>query len=140
MKRLKLYEAFRSESATLTFRDHRLGKDVMVDLTRPPSTLKGGRVIQGVCEWTAELDTSTMGIDGIMSVLRKISLTIEVEDEESDESTEVEIQIPEIAPEQCVRDGLYEWPLHLWSVEIDMRHTEDQSFWKYTYVIGGLGE
>lgn len=140
MKKLKLYESFRSEHATLAFRDTRLGKGVMVDLTRTPSALKGGRVTQGVCEWTAELDTSTMGIDGIMSTLRKISLTIELEDEERDETTEVEIEIPDIAPEQCEREDLYEWPLHLWRIEIDMRHTEDQSFWKYTYVIGGLGE
>lgn len=118
MKRLKLYEAFRSESATLTFRDPRLGKEVMVDLTRPPSILKGGRVTQGVCEWTAELDTSTMGIDGIVSALRSCSLTIELEDEERDETSEVEIQIPEIAPEQCVRDGLYEWPVGFKSLRL----------------------
>lgn len=136
MKKLKLYESFRSESATLEFRDAELGKSVDVNLVNPYPALKGGMVVSGVCVWTGELDTSRSGVDGLATTLRSIDITIEVEDEETDETLQVDINIPNIDPEQCVREDLYTFPLYLSSIEIDMRHTEEQEFWKFSYSIG----
>lgn len=93
-------------------------------------------VVSGVCVWTGELDTSRSGVDGLATTLRSIDITIGVEDEETDETIQVDINITNIDPEQCVREDLYTFPLRLSSIEIDMRHTEEQEFWKFSYSIG----
>lgn len=136
MKKLKLYESFRSESATFEFRDAELGKSVDVNLVNPYPALKGGMVVSGVCVWTGELDTSRSGIDGLETTLKAIDITIEVDNEETDETLQVDLKIHSIDPEQCEREDLYTFPLHLNSIEINMRHTEEQEFWKISYVIG----
>lgn len=139
MKKLKLYETFRSDSENLSFRDDQLGKNVDVWIRNPYPAIKGGSVISGVCEWTAELDLSSSGIDALTTTLKSIRFVIELEEnEETGEIGEVEIEVPQIDPDQCEREDLYEFPLYLRSIDIDMRHTEEKEYWTYSYSIGTI--
>lgn len=137
MKKLKLYESFFSGSDPMVFRDDQLGKGIYVWISNPYPGVKGGTVMSGVCEWTAELDTGRSGIEALITSLKSIRLEIHLEeDEETGEIKEVEIEVPEIDPDQCERDDLDKFPLYLKSLDIDMRHTEEKEYWKYTYSIG----
>lgn len=137
MKNIQLFENFGSgETPEFTAdikKDH-----VSFDLYGEPGDLRRGYVREGRIHWTAEVYYKSWGIELESCIIKDMWFTIELEDEEG-EPFEKEIVIPAntLSAEQFSKD-VYEFPLVLTAVEIEMRHSEDPQDWKIKLTLGHI--
>jgi hypothetical protein len=145
MRRIKTFSALNeSASDTVTFQTTLGGyssKNVgtMVEIYREPKEIYNCSVIGGKAEWTLDIEYNRWGIDiGPMGArITSMLLELEVEDEETGDYNEMEIELEEsqINPE-FLKAEIHEFPLGLESIEIDMKKSMDSNNWHITLHVG----
>jgi hypothetical protein len=145
MRRIKTFsELNESASDTVTFQTTLGGyssKNVgtMVEIYGEPREIYNCSVIGGKAEWTLDIEYNRWGIDiGPMGArITSMLLELEVEDEETGDYNEMEIELEEsqINPE-FLKTEIHEFPLALESIEIDMKKSMDSNNWHITLHVG----
>ena len=137
MRTIKLYENF--GQGRIAFSDKIGGTGTQVDLYDEPMGMKYASVRAGVVNWDLELATRKWGMDlgATPTSITSMRLEYEVDDEETGDPIEKEIEIAEgtFSHEQFTTE-INSFPLNLEAIEINMRHTMDSRFWKITLYLG----
>ena len=137
MRTIKLYENFGQER--IAFADKIGGSGTQVDLYEEPMDMKFASVRSGVVNWDMELAPRKWGLDlgATPAAITSMRLEYEVDDEETGDAIEKEIEIPEgtFSHEQFETE-INSFPLNLEAIEINMRHTSDPRFWKFKLYLG----
>ncbi len=133
---IKLFEEFEQRGGFEESLDPKKGTKTWI--YSPPGNLRGASVIGGHIKWDIEVIYKKWGIDiGAFSIY-ELELTLEVEDEEKDESFEktILVKAPQLSNPDHIRTYIEGFPLGIEDIEIEMRNTEDPEFWKYEIRLG----
>jgi hypothetical protein len=137
MRTIKLYENFGQERIAFSSKIGR--EDTHVDLYDEPMDMKYASVRSGVISWDMELSPRKWGLDlgSTPASITSMRLEYEVDDEETGDTIEKEIEIPEgvLSHDQFTTE-INSFPLNLDAVEIRMNHTTDPRFWKFILYLG----
>ena len=137
MRTIKLYENFGQERIAFSSKIGR--EDTHVDLYDEPMGMKYASVRAGVVNWDLELVTRKWGMElgATPAAITSMRLEYEIEDEETGDTIEKEIEIPEgvLSHDQFTTE-INSFPLNLEAIEITMRHTMDPRFWKFKLYLG----
>jgi hypothetical protein len=78
-----------------------------------------------------------MELGATPAAITSMRLEYEIEDEETGDTIEKEIEIPEgvLSHDQFTTE-INSFPLNLEAIEITMRHTMDPRFWKFKLYLG----
>jgi len=129
--KLTLFENF----SNLTFQAI-LGRDhTKVFTYKEPTELRHASILSGKATWTMEMEPTKWGWDLGTPSLISISLDLEIEDPETGEVSETSLEITKFDAD-LVSYEIKGFPLHLTEIEIDMRHTKQTEYWKYSLTIG----
>lgn len=139
MRTIKLYENFGQER--IAFSDKIGGTGTQVDLYDEPMDMGYATVRGGVVNWDLSLATRKWGMElgDTPASITSIRLDYEVDDEETGDFIEKELEIAEgvFSHEQFTTE-VNSFPLNLESIEINMRHTTDPKFWKIKLYLGSI--
>jgi hypothetical protein len=137
MRTIKLYENFGQER--IAFSDKIGGTGTQVDLYDEPMDMKYATVRSGVVNWDMELTPRKWGMElgETPASITSMRLEYEVDDEETGDAIEKEIEIGEgtFSHDQFTTE-INEFPLNLEAIEIKMNHTTDPRFWKIRLYLG----
>jgi hypothetical protein len=137
MRTIKLYENFGQER--IAFSDKIGGSGTQVDLYDEPMEMQYASVRSGVVNWDLELATRKWGMElgATPATITSMRLDYEIEDEETGDILEKEIEIGEgtFSHAQFTTE-INEFPLNLEAIEIKMNHTMDPRFWKFKLYLG----
>lgn len=137
MQTIKLYENF--GQGRITFSDKIGDSGTQVDLYEEPMGMKYASVRSGVVNWDLELVTRKWGMElgAPPATITSLRLDYDVEDEETGDYIEKELEIPEgtFSHEQFTTE-INTFPLNLEAIEIRMNHTMAPRFWKIKLILG----
>lgn len=112
-----------------------------LDLWNLPEELKNEYGTSGKIQWTINMseDTSGLELDPIPVTIKNISLTLEIQDEETEEIEEVSITINESDINiESLKIEVGKFPLFLTALSIDMNRSSNPSEWRYSIELGDL--
>jgi hypothetical protein len=112
-----------------------------LDFWNMPQELKNEYGTTGKILWTINMSEDQMGLElePIPVTIKGLSLTIEVQDEETDEINEVNIEVSESdINRDSVSIEVGRFPLYLTSLSINMNQSSDPSEWDYSIELGQL--
>jgi hypothetical protein len=145
MKRIKPFNLI-SESASDTFvyrtkiaTYSSSGAPTAIDFYDEPKSLHMARVVDGIAEWTIDLDYRNWGIDigSNGARLKSLSMTIEIEDPHTGDTEEDTIELTESDFDyDTFTSEVHRLPLALTAIEIHMNKSEDPKLWKITLHLG----
>lgn len=147
MRRIKTFSALNeSASDTMTFQTTLGGYSTRnagttVEIYGEPKEIYNCSVIGGKAEWTLDLEYSRWGIDiGPMGArISSMLLVLEVEDEETGDYKEIEIEVEESQINtELLKTEIHEFPLALESIEIDMKKSMNTNDWNITLHVGHI--
>jgi len=147
MRRIKTFSALNeSASDTITFQTTLGGYSTRnagttVEIYGEPEEIYNCSVTGGKAEWTLDLEYNRWGIDiGPMGArIDSMLLVLEVEDEETGDYNEIEIEVDESQINtEFLKTEIHEFPLALESIEIDMKKSMDTNNWHITLHVGHI--
>jgi len=137
MRTIKLYENFGQDRLAFS---NKIGREnTHVDLYDEPMGMKYASVKEGVVNWDLELRHREWGMElgGTPATITSIRFDYEVDDEETGDAIEKEIEIGEdVFSNEQFETEIEGFPLYLEAIEISMRHTMDPKFWKIKLYLG----
>lgn len=131
---IKLFENF---DEPLVYKQMLKGYDV--SLYAEPYTLRGARVAGCSVSWTLELEHRKWGIELGSFKLTGLTLSLEIEDPENEDEEivkELEVPVESLGNLEKYKVSVEGFPLQITDLEINMRQTEDEEFWKYEVTLG----
>lgn len=145
MRRIKTFSALNESTSDVTAFKTTLGgytsKNVgtTVEIYGEPKEISNCLVTGGKAEWLLDIEYNRWGIDiGSMGAsINSMLLVLEVEDEATGNYNEMEIEVEasQINPE-FLKTEIYEFPLALESIEIDMKKSMSPNTWHITLHVG----